>query len=99
MLLLGRISQYNVGKANTVSCRLFFNRNYTVATGHKQKASRIKGVFTVTTPGHFLTCVVCRKEMKEGEKTLNYLRNAEYAIDHVHEKGCDEKYKKKYAVK
>ncbi len=70
-----------------------------MATGQKQKVKRIGGVFTISTPGYLFTCAVCRKEMKEGEKTLNYLRNAEYAIDHVHEKGCDEKYKKKYAVK
>ena len=39
--------------------------------------------------------------MKKGEKALIYLRNAEYtidAIDHVHKKDCDEKYKEKYAV-
>ncbi len=66
--------------------------------GEKQKAKRIGDVLTVAIPGYFLKCETCGKEMKKDEKTVNYVRNAEYTIDHVHKLDCHEKYKTKYAV-
>ena len=73
-----------------------------MAIGQKQKVKRIGGILTVSTPGYFLRCAACGKKMKKDEKALIYLRNGEYtidAIDHVHTKECDERYKDKYAVK
>ena len=70
-----------------------------MAIWQKQRVKRIGRVFTVTTPGYFLKCVVCGKGMKRNEKTLKYIRNAGREIDHVHKKECDEKYKKTYAVR
>ena len=70
-----------------------------MVTAQKQKVKRIGGVSTVAAPGYFLRCAACGKKIKKGEKTLTYIRNAEYEINYVHEKGCDERYKKKYAVK
>ncbi len=90
---------HNIVKTVTALFTPFPNRSYTVATGQKQKVKRIGGVSTVATPGYFLTCAACGKEMKKDEKTLKYIRNAEYEINYVHQKGCDEKYREKYAVK
>ena len=70
--------------------------------GQKQNVKRIGVISTIATPGYFLRCAACGKEMKKDEKSLIYLRNGECTIDvidHVHTKECDEKYKKKYALK
>ncbi len=78
------------------------NRSYTEATGHRQKVSSIGDVFTVVSPRYFFRCAVCGKRMKSGEKALRYVQISGYATDHVHEKECDERYKRykeKYAVK
>ncbi len=77
----------------------FPNRSYAVAIWQNQRVERIGGVFTVTTPGYFLKCAACGKEMKRDDKTLKYVRNAGRKIDHVHEKDCDGKFKMKHAVR
>ena len=64
----------------------------------QEAVSRIGDVFAITAHRYFFRCAVCGSKIKKGEKVLKYLHNIGFATDHVHEKGCDEQYQKKYLI-